>query len=150
RRVEHRIASGVEAAAPAAVFRELPDAPRRGRRGSLRARAVPAERIESHRSRSRARLRHPPRNAEHREGRPAMMPRLVRSTLGFFMGSRGYRVLGLAAIYAAVFGASLCLAYALRFDFRVPMQVEADIFNVWVVALGIKLSCMFAFRQFDG
>ncbi|MCE9609370.1 MAG: polysaccharide biosynthesis protein [Chthoniobacter sp.] len=56
----------------------------------------------------------------------------------------------LSLIYGSILTACLLLAFLLRFDFELPEWVRANLVTTCAVAVGVKLICMAAFRQFDG
>ena len=110
----------------------------------VRARLVPAQRLQPGGSRPRPRLPHSPRN------RPAMMRSLLRRALGVILNVRSVRAVALTLVYAAIFTLSMAIAYLLRFDFAPPDWVRASLLNVCGVTVGVQLLCMFAFHQYDG
>src|SRR5207237_3727422 len=60
------------------------------------------------------------------------------------------RVIALTVAYATVLGASVVLAYLLRFDFEIPRWLTPDIFSICAITVCVHLLCLFPFHQFDG
>ena len=79
-----------------------------------------------------------------------MILSLARSIVRTVWKVRLIRYLSLAATYSAAFVTSLVMAYLLRFDFDLPSWVTATLLPIGATALGLKLTGMVFFNQFDG